>query len=316
MKDTATAGAGESARAGGAPQHRPRARPVGRRRLARFVEPLVLLAPGFAFYAVLVAAPLLLVLAYMFAGRGRFGGVEWTLTFDNFARALDPLYLDVLWGSLGLALAATVIALLIGFPTAYAIAKLPVRWRTAALVLVVVPFWTNFLIRIYAWIVLLNTQGLLNDALVGVGLTDERRSMLYTPGAVVVGLVYIYLPLMILPLYAAIERLDRELLEASSDLGASRWRTLWSITLPMTLPGVLTGSILVFVPSLGNFVVPELLGGGKTVMVGNLIRDQFLKAQDWPFGSVLAFVVVLALIGLFGMQAWVTRRIEGGGARG
>ncbi len=296
--------------------------PSGRRtataggRLGRLVEPLVLLGPGLAFYAVFVAAPILLVLAYMFATRGRFGGVEWTLDLDNFSRALEPLYLDVLVSSVGLALAATAAAFAIGFPTAYAITRLPRRWRTVALVLVVVPFWTNFLIRMYAWIVLLNTQGLLNDALVGLGITDERTSMLYTPGAVVVGLVYVYLPLMILPLYAAIERVDPEVIEASANLGAGALRTFWSVLLPLTLPGAITGSILVFVPSLGNFVVPELLGGGKTVMVGNLIRDQFLKAQDWPFGSVLAFVVVLALLGLFAVQALVTRRIEGEPVRG
>nr|WP_297419131.1 ABC transporter permease [uncultured Nocardioides sp.] len=288
-----------------------RPRPGGRR-LARLWEPLALLGPGLVFYAVLVAAPVLLVLAYMFATRGRFGGVEWTLSLDNFRRAVDPLYLDVLWSSLGLAFLATLAALLIGYPTAYAITKLPERWRTVALVLVVVPFWTNFLIRMYAWIVLLNTQGIVNDVLVGLGLTDARFTMLYTPGAVVVGLVYAYLPLMVLPLYAAIERVDPEQLEASANLGATRFRTFWSVLLPLTLPGAITGSILVFVPSLGNFVVPELLGGGKTVMVGNLIRDQFLKVQDWPFGAVLAFVVVLALLLLFLVQAVVTRRVEGG----
>ena len=187
--------------------------------------------------------------------------------------------------------------------------------RTVALVLVVVPFWTNFLIRMYAWIVLLNTQGILNDVMVGLGITDTRATLLYTPGAVVVGLVYAYLPLMILPLYAAIERVDPEQLEASANLGASRARTFFSVLLPLTAPGAITGSILVFVPSLGNFVVPELLGGGKTVMVGNLIRDQFLKVQDWPFGAVLAFVVVVALLLLFVVQAVVTRRVEGGAAR-
>jgi spermidine/putrescine transport system permease protein len=293
-------------------------RPAARRRpgrLRRIVEPLVLLGPGFAFYAVLVAAPVLLVLAYMFTTRGRFGGVQWTFNLDNFERALDPLYLEVLRSSLALAFLATLIALLIGFPTAYAITKLPPRWRTVALILVVVPFWTNFLIRIYAWIVLLNSQGVVNDLLLGAGLVEEPVRLLYTPGAVVVGLVYTYLPLMILPLYAAIERVDRELLEAAADLGGGRVRTFVSVLLPLTLPGAITGSILVFVPSLGNFVVPELLGGGKTVMVGNLIRDQFLKAQDWPFGAVLAVVVVVALLGLFLVQALVTRRIEGEGAR-
>ncbi len=284
-------------------------------RLRRGLEPAVLLGPGLVFYGVLVAVPVALVTGYMFARRGRFGGVEWQLGFDNFGRVTESVYLEVVRESLGLALLATVVALLIGYPTAYAIAKLPPRWRTVALVLVVVPFWTNFLIRVYAWIVLLNSQGVLNDLLVGLGLVDERFTMLYTPGAVVVGLVYSYLPLMILPLYAAIEKVDEELVEASTDLGASRVRSFLSVQLPLTLPGVVTGSILVFVPSLGNFVVPELLGGGKTVMVGNLIRDQFLKAQDWPFGSVLAMMVMVLLVLLFLGQAAVTRVVEGG-ARG
>ena len=281
------------------------------RRAGRWREPAVLLGPGLAFYALLVAAPVLLVLAYTVATRGRFGGVEWTLTLDNFRRAADPLYLEVLWSSLGIAALATVLALLLGYPTAYAISRLPPRWRTAALVLVVVPFWTNFLIRMYAWIVLLNSQGVVSDALLALGITDEPVGLLYNDAAVVVGLVYVYLPLMVLPVYAAVERLDPELVEASANLGAGRLRTFWSVQLPLTLPGVLTGSVLVFVPSLGNFVVPELLGGGKTVMVGNLIRDQFLKVQDWPFGSVLAFVVVVAMVTLFAAQAAVTRRVEG-----
>lgn len=292
------------------------ARPPRAGWLRRYAEPLVLLGPGFGFYLVFVGLPLLLVVAYSFASRGRFGGVEWTLNLGNFARAADPLYLDVLRSSLWIALAATAISLLIGLPTAYAITKLPPRWRLVALVLVVVPFWTNFLIRIYAWIVLLNSQGVLNDLLLGIGVIDQPLGLLYTRGAVVVGLVYAYLPLMILPLYAAIEKIDHELLEASANLGATRTRSFWGVLVPLTLPGVVTGSILVFVPSLGNFIVPELLGGGKTVMVGNLIRDQFLKAQDWPFGSVLALVVVVALLGLFVVQSLVTRWVEGGTARG
>ncbi len=285
-------------------------------RLRRRVEPVVLLAPGLLFYAVLVAVPVLLVTAYMFARRGRFGGVVWEFNLDNFQRVTDSVYLEVFRESLGLALLATLLSLLIGYPTAYAITRLPRQWRTVALVLVVVPFWTNFLIRVYAWILLLNSQGIVNDILVGLGIVNERFTMLYTPGAVVVGLVYSYLPLMILPLYAAIEKVDTELVEASTDLGAGRVRTFLGVELPLVLPGVITGSILVFVPSLGNFVVPELLGGGKTVMVGNLIRDQFLKAQNWPFGSVLAMMVMVLLLLLFLGQAWVTRRVEGGGARG
>jgi spermidine/putrescine transport system permease protein len=268
----------------------------------------VFLGPGLLFTAVFVAAPVLLVLSYTVFDRGRFGGVEYELTLDNFTRAFEPTFRKVLVSSLGIAAAATVIALAIGYPVAYAIAKLPSRWRSLVLVLVVIPFWTNFLIRTYAWIVLLNTQGVLNDALVGLGVIDERLNLLYTRGAVVAGLVYVYLPLMILPIYASVARLDRELREASSDLGGSRFTTFTKVTLPLSLPGVVTGCIFVFVPSLGNFVVPELLGGGKTVMVGNLVRDQFLKARDWPFGATLALFMVVLLVLLFALQSVVSRR--------
>jgi spermidine/putrescine transport system permease protein len=160
--------------------------------------------------------------------------------------------------------------------------------------------------------VLLNTEGPVNQALVNTGLVDEPLSLLYTKPAVVAGLLYAYLPLMILPLYSSIERLDPELQEAATNLGAGPIRTFVDVTLPLTLPGLVTGAIFVFVPSLGNFVIPELLGGGKTVMVGNLIRDQFLKARDWPFGSVLALSVIVLLVGLFALQSWVTRRVNDG----
>jgi spermidine/putrescine transport system permease protein len=273
----------------------------------------VFLGPGLAFTAVFVAVPVLLVLSYTVFDRGRFGGIEYEFTLDNFTRAFEPTFRRVLVSSLGIAAAATAIALAIGYPVAYAIAKLPERWRSLVLVLVVIPFWTNFLIRTYAWIVLLNTQGVLNDALLGLGVVDERIDLLYTRGAVIAGLVYVYLPLMILPIYASVARLDRELREASSDLGGSRFSTFTQVTLPLSLPGVVTGCIFVFVPSLGNFVVPELLGGGKTVMVGNLVRDQFLKARDWPFGATLALFMIVLLVLLFALQSVVSRRYSVGG---
>lgn len=278
-------------------------------------ERLALLSPGLLFLTVFMAAPLLLVLSYTVFQRGRFGGIVYEATLDNFHRALEPIYRSVIVDSLVIAGAATVLALLIGYPVAYAIAMLPQRWRTVALVLVVLPFWTNFLIRTYAWIVLLNSEGIVNDGLIGIGVIDDPVTLLYTKGAVVAGLLYAYLPLMILPLYASISRLDAELREAAANLGASRARVFWGVTLPLTLPGVMTGCIFVFVPSLGNFIVPELLGGGKTVMVGNLVRDQFLKARDWPFGATLAFVVIAMLLLLFLLQSWVTRRVSTGVVR-
>lgn len=277
--------------------------PRGRGRAER----LLFVVPGLAYLAVFFLVPLAIIVSYAFLERGRFGGIVYEPTLANFQRALDPVFLRVLVQSVAIAGVTTLLALLLGYPTAWAIAKLPRRWRTVALVLVVLPFWTNFLVRTYAWIVLLNSQGPLNGALMDLGLIGEPLELLYTPAAVVAGLLYAYLPLMILPLYASIERLDPELREASANLGARPGRTFWSVTLPLTLPGVLIGSIFVFVPAMGNFVVPELLGGGKTVMVGNLIRDQFLKARDWPFGSVLAIAVLVCLAGLLILQARAAR---------
>lgn len=273
-------------------------------------ERVLLLGPGFAYILVLFILPLGLIVSLAFFQRGRFGGVVYEPTLANFERALEPVFVQVLIDSVVIAGITTLLALLIGYPTAWVIANLPRRWRVVALILVVLPFWTNFLIRTYAWIVLLNREGIVNGALRGLGMIDEPLGLLYTDGAVVAGLLYAYLPLMILPLYSSIERLDPELREASANLGATSARTFISVTLPLTMPGVLIGSIFVFVPSIGNFVIPELLGGGKTVMVGNLIRDQFLKARDWPFGSVLALVVVVALMGLLVLQAYVSRRTE------
>lgn len=292
-----------------APSRGSAARGAGRRH--GLAERVIFLGPGLAYLAIFFLVPLALILTYTVFERGRFGGIVYDFTLENFARALEPVYLGVLVNSIVIAAITTALALLIGYPTAYVIARLPGSWRTVALILVVMPFWTNFLIRTYAWIVLLNTEGPLNGALVSIGLIESPITLLYTPAAVVAGLLYAYLPLMILPLYAAIERLDPELREAAANLGASPIRTFITVTLPLTLPGVLIGSIFVFVPSIGNFVIPELLGGGKTVMVGNLIRDQFLKARDWPFGSVLALSVILLLLGLLFLQARVSRAVTG-----
>lgn len=275
------------------------------------LEKVALLGPGLVFNLVFVVAPVLLVAAYSVAHRGRFGGVEWGFTLENFRRALEPAYLRVLVYSFEISIAATLLAFMIGYPTAWAINRLPGRWRLVALALVLIPFWTNFLIRMYAWITLLNSQGVINDALVRTGLTGERHTLLYNSPAVVVGLVYVYLPLMVLPIYASLAGHSQDLVEASIDLGASRLRSFLTVTLPLSLPGVITGCIFVLVPSLGNFVVPELLGGGKRAMVGNLVRDQFLKTQDWPFGAVLALILVAMLLMLFWLQSSVSRRLEG-----
>lgn len=265
-----------------------------------------LTGPGLTYLTVLMVVPLGLVLSYAFLRRGRFGGVVYEPTTDNLTRLADPLYADVVLHSTWIAALTTVLALLIGYPTAYVIARLPRRRQTIALIAVVLPFWTSFLIRVYAWIVLLSGPGWLNKALRAIGLGPVQ--VLYTDAAVVTGLLYAYLPLMILPLYASLVRLDPQVREAAANLGAGPWTTFRTVTLPLTLPGVLTGCLFVFVPSFGNFVVPELLGGGRSVMVGNLIRDQFLKARDWPFGSALALALLAVLMVLLFAQAWAARR--------
>ncbi|HSG13441.1 MAG TPA: ABC transporter permease [Gaiellaceae bacterium] len=272
---------------------------------------IALVSPALLWWAGLLVLPVGLVLAYSFFQRGIYGGVVYDWTFDNYRRAADGLYLRILWFSLRVAVEATVVSLLIGFPVAYFIATRPARWRTVLLVLVILPFWTSLLIRTYAWIVLLNDEGLVNRVLRGTGLVDSSTRLLYNEFAIVVGMVSTYLPLMILPIYAAIERLGPELGEAAADLGANAWRRLWTVLVPLTLPGIAAGCIFVFVPSLGNFLVPDLLGGGRRQMVGNLIQGQFLEARDWPFGSTLAVSLIAMLLALVLMQAWLSRRGSG-----
>jgi spermidine/putrescine transport system permease protein len=255
--------------------------------------------------------PVGLVLAYSFFQRGIYGGVVYDWTLDNYRRAFDTLYLDVLWFSLRVALEATAVSLLIGYPVALFIATRPARWRTVLLVLVILPFWTSLLIRTYAWIVLLNDEGLVNRALEGAGVVDEPLRLLYNELAIVIGMVSTYLPLMILPIYAALERLGPELGEASADLGANAWKRLWTVMVPLTLPGIAAGCVFVFVPTLGNFIIPDLLGGGRRQMVGTLIQGQFLEARDWPFGATLAVSLIAMLLALVLLQAWLSHRSDG-----
>ncbi len=267
------------------------------------------LVPAFAWWALLLVTPIALVLVSSFFRRGPFGGVVYEFTLDNYVRALDPLYVGVLWYSVQIASITTAICLLIGFPAAYFIAtRASPRLRTVLLVLIVLPLLTNFLIRTYAWIVLLNREGVVNQTLQAVGLTDAPLTLLYNDFAVVMGLVYGYLPLMILPLYAALERIKPDVREAALDLGARPLRILRTVTIPLVMPGIVAGCVFVFVPSLGNFPVPQLLGGGRRIMVGNLVNQQFLEARDWPFGSTLALMLIFVLMILLVVQSLFLRR--------
>jgi spermidine/putrescine transport system permease protein len=269
---------------------------------------LILLGPGLGWLGVFLVVPLTLILAYSFFERGAFGGIVFAFTLDNYLRAVDPLYLSVLFFSVRVALVTTALALMIGYAVAYFIATRSARWRTPLLVLILLPFWTSFLIRTYAWIVILNREGLINGPLVALGIVGQPVPLLYNELAIVVGLVYGYLPLMVLPLYAAIERLNPELREAASDLGAPAWKVFLTVTLPLTLTGIGAGCVFVFVPSLGNFIVPDLLGGGKSIMIGNLIQSEFLKARDWPFGATLSLVLIVMLLALLFVQARLVSR--------
>jgi spermidine/putrescine transport system permease protein len=271
-----------------------------------------LLGPGVTYWALLFVAPIGLLLAYSFLQRGPFGGVVYTFTFTNYARALDPLFIRVLLISVRIAGTATIVALLVGYPAALFISRVSPRWRVPLLFLVILPFWTSFLIRTYAWIVLLAPVGLINRLLIATGVIDSPLSLLYNEFAIVVGLVYSYIPLMILPLFASLERLGSAPQEAAADLYASPFRVFRTVTVPLTMPGIVAGCIFVFVPSLGNFIVPELLGGGRKVMIGNVIQQQFLQARDWPFGAVLAIVLIVIMLILLGLQAQILRRQQVG----
>jgi len=252
----------------------------------------------------LFAAPLLIVAGYSLLSRGAYGGVERPWTFENYARLVDPLYGAILLRSFVMAAAATAICVALGFPLALFISRSG-RRKNLYLQLVILPFWTSFLIRTYAWIFLLRDSGLFNSALLALGVVDEPLPLLYNPGAVLLGLVYGYLPFMVLPLYATLERLDPSLLEAAADLGARPWRTLTRVILPLCRPGLLAGATLVFVPCLGAYLTPDLMGGGKTILIGNVIQNQFTAARDWPFGSALSLVLMaLATI----PPLWALRR--------
>jgi spermidine/putrescine transport system permease protein len=263
------------------------------------------LVPAVLWMLAFFLLPLLLVLAISFASRGPYGGVQWSFSLTNYTMIFDPLYLRIYGRSLLLAAATTAICLLIGYPLAYFIARAPMRWQGVWLLLVIIPFWTNFLVRTYAWMFILRTEGLLNTVLLEVGVIHTPVEILYTDWAVLIGLVYGYLPFMVLPLYAAIERLNRSVVEAAWDLYANGWSVFWRVIFPLTKSGVIAGCLLVFIPSIGAYITPDLLGGAKTMMVGNLIQHEYLVIRDWPFGSAISFVLMALVV--LGVMAYLRR---------
>jgi len=278
---------------------------------------LALTTPAMLVLLVFLVLPLGIMFAVSIQAPGDYGGVKWgqhTLeAYINFLweRDLDDSlvfntdYLGIFQRSFWLSILTTAGCLLIGFPTALYLALQDERRRNMLLFLVTVPFWTNLLVRVYAWILLLRNGGLIDEGLHKLGFSEAAIGLLYTDNAVIIGLLYTYLPFMVLPIYTSLEKMDWRLVEAAFDLGANRWKALKRIIIPLAMPGIVAGCILVFIPSLGNYIIPELLGGGKSLMIGNLIQLQFGTAHNWPFGAALSFALlafVLAAMLVYSMR--------------
>lgn len=263
-----------------------------------------LLAPGVFWLILFFNLPLLIVLFISFVERGRAGGIKLppVFTLESYAQFFDfadPLYPRIFLHSLQIGLIVTIICILVGYPLAYFIAARPPRWRDPLLLLVMIPFWTNFLVRTYALKQIMGSDGMINNALLGLGLIQQPLDLLYNEFAVIVGLVYGYLPFAILPMYASVEKFNYSLLEAAADLGANPVRAFWRVMLPLTLPGVVAAIVLTLVPVVGAFITPDIMGGGKVEMIGTLINRQFGVARNWPLGSAISLVLMaLVLVGV------------------
>jgi len=287
------------------------------RHLSARARRTLLIGPSVFIIVAFMILPLGLMAYVSTLERGQYGGVQWgdhsTLAYVSilFAEALDgtfgfnTAYIEIFLRSFWLSLSTTLIALAIGFPTALYMTLQPERYRNLLIFMVTIPFWTNLLVRNYAWILLLRNGGLVEGFLHWLGISDQPLGLLYTPYAVSIGLTYSYLPFMVLPIYASLEKMDSRLIEAAFDLGADRKRALTRVILPLAAPGIAAGCVLVFVPALGAYVTPELLGGGKSMMIGNLIQSQFGAARNWPFGAALAFAL-LAIV-LLAMMVYLLR---------
>nr|WP_277975974.1 spermidine/putrescine ABC transporter permease PotB [Pantoea endophytica] len=274
-----------------------------RNRLQKVIVALIV-----SWLTLFVLLPNLMIFATSFLTRDDANFVSMAFTLNNYTRLLDPLYADVLLHSLNMALIATLCCLLLGYPFAWCLTKLPARLRPLMLFLLIVPFWTNSLIRIYGLKIFLSTRGWLNEFLLWLGVIDKPFRIMYTSEAVILGLIYILLPFMVLPLYSSLEKLDKSCLEAARDLGANKLKTFLRIILPLTMPGIVAGCLLVFIPAMGLFFVADLLGGAKNLLIGNVIKSQFLNIRDWPFGAATSIVMTL-LMGLMLLAYWRAARM-------
>ncbi|OGO59398.1 MAG: ABC transporter permease [Chloroflexi bacterium RBG_16_72_14] len=265
-----------------------------------------LVFPAGLWYLALLVAPLLIVVVFSFGTRATNGGYEPGLVLNNYERLLQPQRIEPFFTSLWMAIAGTIGCLLVGLPLAYFIATRAGQRKGLFILLLVIPFWTSFLIRTYAWLIVLGRENL--GGFIGELVGDPDFRILGTPAAVLLGLVYGYLPLMVFPLYVTLERMDRTLVEASKDLGAARWATFRQVTLPIALPGLITGSILVFIPMMGEYVIPSILGYGRTFLMGNALVDAFIQTRNWPFGSAMAVGLILVMLVTITIYVWFVNR--------
>jgi spermidine/putrescine transport system permease protein len=258
----------------------------------------VIIAVIVVWLSIFVIVPNIMIIGTSFLTRDEANLIDLTLTFANYTRLFDPLYAKVLGHSLYMAGLATLLCLLIGYPFAFILARRPPKQRPFMLFLVIVPFWTNSLIRTYGLKIVLGTQGILNKFLIAIGILDTPIRIMYSETAVMIGLIYILLPFMILPLYSSLEKLDNTYIEAARDLGANKWQILLRIIFPLTTPGIVGGCLLVLLPALGMFYISDLLGGAKNILIGNVIKSQILNARDWPFGSATSISLTVLMAGL------------------
>jgi ABC-type spermidine/putrescine transport system, permease component I len=282
----------------------------------RRVSPLKMLpvlftvGPMILWLLIFVLCPLIYIFIISFLKRSTYGGLDYIFNLDNYGKLFSPLYLEIFGISILIAAATTVFCFLIGYPFAYIIGRSTSKHKNAMVLLMMLPFWTNSLIRTYGWITLLRNEGVFNTLLQAAHMTSHPLQLLYTTGSVMLGMVYTLFPYMVLPLYSSLEKLDGTLLEASSDLGAGPVRSFLRVTLPLTGPGIFAGAIQVFVPTLGYFFISDLMGGGKTMLVGNLIENQFTSAQNWPFGAALSIILIALTLLLLQVYKWCGGSVE------
>lgn len=280
----------------------------------------VLLTPVTLFLGVFFLLPLCIIALFSFLTPGLYGGVEWAFYHWNYSRIFgwadgiieiyEPIYLKILLRSLSFAGLTVLLTLILCYPVAFWVSRLSERWRLVFLFLITLPFFCSLIVRLYAWLLILKPSGVLNTVLMWTGVIGEPLDILYTPVAVVIGMVYVMIPFMFLPLFAAVDNLDRAQVEASLDLGANRFQTFVKVVLPQTLPGIVGGAVIVFIPSVGNFIVPDVLGGAKGLMIGNLVEQQFLSARNWPFGAALSMIIMAVVLTVLMISVTRARKVN------